>query len=70
MKAIKLLLAATIFAGFAASSFAGPGLDYWTSHKAITKAQFDAKSAGTKAQAAAVATTNCTACQCCQAKKS
>jgi hypothetical protein len=80
MKATKLLIAAAVFSGTAALSFAGPGPDYWARMNAAQKQAASSPSIGqnngadTKAapatQSAAEVAGSCTACKECQAKKS
>lgn len=68
MKATKLLLAAALFTGLTALSFAGPGPDYWLrirqSEKQTVRAKADVQA---KEQVAKVA---CTTCGCPAMKKS
>jgi hypothetical protein len=79
MKATKLLIAAAVFAGLAALSFAGPGPEYWARMNAAqkkpasyptiwrTKDAAETKAApAAKPDAVAASCTNCS----CRAKKS
>ena len=59
MKAIKLLLATTLFTGLATLSFAGPGPDYWARMQKIQKDQDLVKVPAAAAPVAVCANCNC-----------
>ena len=79
MKATKLLLLATLFAGFASLSYAGPSPEYWARIKTIEKEHAQAKAqaavqvkadAQAKAKSATQVAVCATTCSCPDMKKS
>jgi hypothetical protein len=69
MKATKLLLAAALFTGLAALSFAGPGPQFWAQQAKNQQAQATKADVQVKTQPAAQVAA-CANCNCAAMKKS
>lgn len=71
MKAAKFLLAATLFAGLASLSLAGPGSDYWAQQTKNAKEQKTAQQLAQNLQKSCAPAQICSRCSdCCEIQKS